>query len=131
MTHTSISLYARAASAAGVLDSAVAGAAATPEATRAARARLKWTTRRPASAPELRWRAAASVVPAAFEKNLASESEADAGSARRALRAFLLQTRWFAPDAPGGAVEGARLDLFRALPVFETADGGVRAGRRG
>ena len=81
-----------------------------------------------ASAPELRWRAAASVVPAAFEKNLASESEADAGSARRALRAFLLQTRWFAPDAPGGAVEGARLDLFRALPVFETADGGFARG---
>ena len=67
-------------------------------------------------------------MPAAFEKNLASESEADAGSARRALRAFLLQTRWFAPDAPGGAVEGARLDLFRALPVFETADGGFARG---
>ena len=117
VTHTSISLYARAASAAGVLDSAVAGAAATPEATRAARA-FKVDDAPTASAPELRWRAAASVVPAAFEKNLASESEADAGSARRALRAFLLQTRWFAPDAPGGAVEGARLDLFRARCRF-------------
>lgn len=131
-THTSISLYARAASAAGVLDSAVAHAAATPEAARAARA-FKAEDAPTESAPELRWRAAASVVPATFEKNLvllqnersADERSAESrDSARRALRAFLMQTRWFASDAPGGAVEGARLDLFRALPVFETADGG-------
>jgi len=131
-THTSISLYARAASAAGVLDSAVAHAAATPEAARAARA-FKVEDAPTELAPELRWRAAASVVPAAFEKNLADERSADersadVDSARRALRAFLMQTRWFASDAPGGAVEGARLDLFRALPVFETADGGFARG---
>ena len=155
-THKSISLYARPASAAGVLDSAVARAAATPEAARAARA-FKVADAPPESAPELRWRAAASVVPAAFERRLASSRPSrssragdttdttdaaspvasrtspvvDGVSARRALRAFLLQTRWFAQDAPGGAVEGARLDLFRALPVFETADGGFAEGGLG
>jgi|AntAceMinimDraft_1070359.scaffolds.fasta_scaffold06425_1 sacsin len=41
-------------------------------------------------------------------------------TARRALRAFLLQRRWFAASAVGGCLEGARLDLLRALPVFET-----------
>jgi sacsin len=125
-THLNIGLYARPASAAGVLDSAVARAAATPEAARAAEAFQTETAEKPESVPELRWRAAASVVPGAFERRLASLSEnVDGVSARRALRAFLMQTRWFAPDAPGGAVEGARLDLFRALPVFETADGGA------
>ena len=126
-THLNICLYARPASAAGVLDSAVARAAATPEAARAAEAFQTETAEKPESVPELRWRAAASVVPGAFERRLRESlsENVDGVSARRALRAFLMQTRWFAPDAPGGAVEGARLDLFRALPVFETADGGA------
>ena len=107
-THPAIAAYVRPASASGVLDAAVAAAALDPE-TRAARANDDGS---PPTA-EQRWRAAASAVPARLD------ASADA-AARRALRAFLMQRRWYARDAVGGKVEGARLDLVRSLPIFET-----------
>ena len=107
VSHPKIGDYVRPATAAGVLDSAVAAAALDPDVAASV----------PADAsPEERWRAAARAVPEA----LASNATLGAAPNRRALRAFLIQKRWFARGAPGGTVEGARLDLVRSLPIFET-----------
>ena len=117
VAHPLVATYVRPASAAGVLDGAVA-AAATDESTAALV---------PVDAsPERRWRAAAAAVPRWVRER------ADP-PARRALRAFLAQNKWFEPRAAGGKLEGARLDLLRSLPIFETRGNrkvcGVRNGR--
>ena len=108
VSHPRVGDYVRPATAAGVLDSAVAAAALDPAVAASV----------PADAsPEERWRAAARAVPEAL---IANAHALGAAPNRRALRSFLIQKRWFQRGAPGGTVEGARLDLVRSLPVFET-----------
>ena len=108
VSHPRVGDYVRPATASGVLDSAVAAAALDPSVAASV----------PADAsPEERWRAAARAVPEALITNAHALG---AAPNRRALRAFLIQKRWFQRGAPGGTVEGARLDLVRSLPVFET-----------
>ena len=133
-THRTIDLYARPASGAGVLDSAVAVAAISPKATKAFETLYGGTTYETHEIPELKWRAAASLVPGLFEHNLETRGLVGTGttgtttgttatktcSARNALMVFLCQNKWFLSGAPGGTVSGARLDLLRALPLFET-----------
>ena len=119
-THTSIDLYARPASGAGILDSAVANAAMNEEQIVEALGRMYGHLEYPELlSPEQRWRAAASLVPGIFEAAM-NKHPGDDTSARFALRTFLCQNKWFLKSAPGGAVSGARLDLLKSLPLFET-----------
>jgi hypothetical protein len=75
----------------GVLDSAVAAAATDTKSTAAAAAKD--------ATPEERWRVAARAVPVRLDAHAEP-------TARRALRSFLLQRRWFVSSAAGGCIEG-------------------------
>ena len=120
--HPALGSYVALASGSGVLDAAMAAAAyaAEPLDINRRSSEEKTSTSQPEAAPGWidgagdGWRAAARGVPARLDAAGVSPT------ARRALRSFLLQRRWFTAAAPGGRLDGARLDLLRALPVFET-----------